>query len=48
MKISDLAAATIGTGLYDEIVQLNLIELLRASPSPAHWKLADALEAAAA
>ena len=27
---------------------LDLIELLRTSQSPAHWKLADALEAAAA
>lgn len=37
-----------GKDIRNAIEGLDLIELLRASPSPAHWKLADALEAAAA
>lgn len=48
MKISDLAAATIGADLFGAIESLDLVELLRTSPSPAHWRLADKLEQAAA
>jgi len=38
--------AHLGEATLDAIEGLDLIELLRASPSPSHWHLADKIEAA--
>jgi len=38
--------AHLGEATLDAIEELDLIDLLRSSPSPAHWQLAEDIEAA--
>lgn len=43
-KFISLRPETIPEDLANAVADLDLIELLRASPSPTHWHLADKLE----